>query len=56
MYVACYRVANTDMQALHAICNHDDNDDADNHGEEGDNDDKDANNKHCIPISGVGWH
>ena len=29
MYVACYRVANTDMHALHAICNHDHDDDWD---------------------------
>ena len=39
MYVACYRVANTDMRTLHAICNHDDNDESDNDGEEDDNDD-----------------
>ena len=44
MYVACYRVANTDMHALHAICKQwwyydDDEDDADDDDDSGDIDD-----------------
>ena len=37
MYVACYRVANTDMHALYAICNHDDDTDDDDEEEEEEN-------------------